>query len=222
MLATKRIEKQTEKQKVSKTRFFCATEKFVQEYGHESHCKEIGGTVFSTYGLARAEHNRLKAVLEGSADKDKPGITTPDWDSPEWMASYSKYSKEYGIELADFKFAEQWGVMDGIRLGCGARGDGYFLVLGKYFRAKGYEFLPLQLAYVFAQPNDILPSYCETDEAKKWVMLQSAILNLWDTQGIGFAITDQVIEEFEQLIASRYFGSKESKKKIKKEDTGRD
>ena len=125
--------------------------------------------------------------------------------------------------MADFKFAEQWGVMDGIRLACGAGGDGYFLVLGRYFRAKGYEFLPLQMAYIYAQPQDILPSYCETDEAKKWMMLQSAILNLWETKGVEFAITDQLIKQLQELIDSRYFGAKGStKKKIKEEDTGRD
>ena len=95
--------------------------------------------------------------------------------------------------------------------------------MGRYFRAKGYEFLPLQMAYIYAQPQDILPSYCETDEAKKWMMLQSAILNLWETKGVEFAITDQLIKQLQELIDSRYFGSKGStKKKIKEEDTGRD
>ena len=169
---------------------------------------EITEQEFTNRQLDSSRYSDVETTT--SSDQDQTVISIPDWDSPEWIAGYSKYSKEYGIELADFKFAEQWGVMDGIRLACGAGGDGHYSVLGKYFRAKGYEFVPLQMAYVFAQPKDILPSYCETEEAIKWVMLQSAILRLWETKGVEHAITDQRIKQLQELIDSRYFGSKES------------
>ena len=161
---------------------------------------EITKQEFTNRQLDSSRYSDVETTT--SSDQDQTVISIPDWDSPEWIAVYSKYSKQYGIELADFKFAEQWGVMDGIRLGCGAGGDGYFLVLGKYFRAKGYEFVPLQMAYIYAQPQDILPSYCKTDEAKKWMMLQSTILNLWETKGVEYAITDQRIKQLQELIDS--------------------
>ena len=140
-----------------------------------------------------------------SASWGQTVIKVPEWDSQEWASgTFTTQLVNEGRQLADIRFAEQWGFMSGIRLTCESNKDNrspddrewpYLQALSKYFRAKGYPFVGLHVAYVYAQPQDIISSECETDEAKKWAILQRVIMSIWNEEGAKFAITEQLIEQ---------------------------
>ncbi len=46
-----------------------------------------------------------------------------------------------------------------------------------------------------AKYRDISSSECDTDEAKKWAILQRVIMSYWNKEGANFAITEQLIAE---------------------------
>jgi hypothetical protein len=134
-------------------------------------------------------------------------IIVPDWTSPNWGQEYLEMDTArdgkgpFGTSLGSIKLAGQWGFMSGIREQCGENADLYLLAVGQVLRqvwgnTENSQQMPwLVVVYAFHRigvKEKMLESDCQSDEAKRWMSIQDALIEHWKSEGLKLPTEEEI------------------------------
>jgi hypothetical protein len=107
----------------------------------------------------------------------------------------------FGTSLGSIKLAGQWGFMSGIREQCGENADLYLLAVGQVLRqvwgnTENSQQMPWLVAvYAFHRigvKEKMLESDCQSDEAKRWMSIQDALIEHWKSEGLKLPTEEEI------------------------------